>query len=134
MWKMGPECAPQQAKYVRASTMNCGERSALAAEDSVTSLGAAAAAFDAEGACRVRTANAAGMRSTHERMPMESIAVCQPCVVTRYWASGDMVRGAMPMPAETSETASARRCSNQPMTAAIIGATKALAANPTRTP
>ncbi len=32
-------------------------------------------------------------------------------------ASGDMVIGAMPMPAETSDTASLRLVSNQPVTA-----------------
>jgi hypothetical protein len=54
--------------------------------------------------------------------------------VTRYWASGDIVSGAMPMPARPSDTASARRCSNQPMTAAIIGAMNALEEKPTSTP
>src|SRR5688572_18390393 len=134
MWKMGPECAPQQAKYVSASTMNCGERSALAADDSVTSFGAAAARGEAPGACRVRTDSAAGISSTHDTIPIASIAGRHPCVVTRYWASGDIVSGAMPIPAETSETASARRCSNQPMTVAIIGAMKALEENPTSAP
>src|SRR5690349_7852211 len=45
-----------------------------------------------------------------------------------------MVSGAMPMPAETSDTARLRRVSNQPVTVAIIGAKKALAARPTSTP
>ena len=40
----------------------------------------------------------------------------------------------MPMPADTSETARLRRVSNQPVTVAIIGAKKALAASPTSTP
>ena len=36
-------------------------------------------------------------------------------------AKGDMVIGAMPMPAETSDTARLRCVSNQPVTQAIIG-------------
>ena len=32
MWKIGPECAAQQAKKVRPSTMNCRERKACAGE------------------------------------------------------------------------------------------------------
>ena len=46
-------------------------------------------------------------------------------------ASGEIVSGAMPMPAETSDTARLRRVSNQPVTVAIIGAKNALAARPT---
>ena len=48
--------------------------------------------------------------------------------------SGDMVTGAMPMPAETSDTARLRWVSNQPVTQAIIGANTAAALAPTRTP
>ena len=47
---------------------------------------------------------------------------------------GDMVMGAIPMPAETSETASARWVSNQPVTQAIIVAKMADAAPPMPTP
>ncbi|MCY1307237.1 hypothetical protein D9M70_571440 [compost metagenome] len=45
-----------------------------------------------------------------------------------------MVIGAMPMPAETSETARLRCVSNQPVTQAIIGAKIAAVAVPTTTP
>ncbi len=45
-----------------------------------------------------------------------------------------MVIGAMPMPAETSETARLRWVSNQPVTQAIIGAKIAAAAPPTTNP
>ena len=45
-----------------------------------------------------------------------------------------MVSGAMPMPAETSETARLRWVSNQPVTQAIIGAMIAAAEPPTSTP
>ena len=45
-----------------------------------------------------------------------------------------MVIGAMPMPADTSETARLRWVSNQPVTVAIIGAKIAAIAPPTRRP
>ena len=45
-----------------------------------------------------------------------------------------MVIGAMPMPADTSETARLRCVSNQPVTHAIIGAKMAAAAPPTNNP
>ena len=45
-----------------------------------------------------------------------------------------MVSGAMPKPAETSETAGLRWVSNQPVTQAIIGAKMAAVAVPTRRP
>jgi hypothetical protein len=45
-----------------------------------------------------------------------------------------MVIGAMPMPAETSDTARLRCVSNQPVTHAIIGAKIAAVAQPTNSP
>ena len=45
-----------------------------------------------------------------------------------------MVIGAMPMPAETSDTARLRCVSNQPVTQAIIGTMMAAALPPTRNP
>ena len=45
-----------------------------------------------------------------------------------------MVIGAMPMPAETSDTATLRCVSNQPVTQAIIGTMMAAALPPTRAP
>ena len=53
---------------------------------------------------------------------------------TSQAAKGDMVIGAMPMPAETSETARLRWVSNQPVTHAIMGAKTAAAATPTSRP
>ena len=49
-------------------------------------------------------------------------------------ANGDIVNGAIPMPAETSDTARLRWVSNQPVTQAIIGAKMAAVAPPTATP
>src|SRR4051812_46171542 len=48
--------------------------------------------------------------------------------------SGDMVIGAMPTPAETRDTARLRWVSNQPVTAAIIGAKIAATLPPTSRP
>ena len=45
-----------------------------------------------------------------------------------------MVMGAMPMPAETSDTARLRWVSNQPVTQAIIGTMMAAALAPTSSP
>ena len=53
---------------------------------------------------------------------------------TSQATSGDMVIGAIPMPAETSDTARLRWVSNQPVTVAIIGAKIAAVAPPTITP
>jgi len=47
---------------------------------------------------------------------------------------GDIVIGAMPIPAETSDTARLLCVSNHPVTVAIIGAKIAEAATPTRRP
>ena len=66
--------------------------------------------------------------------PIASIAGRQPYSEISQLASGDIVSGAAPMPAETSETASARFVVNQPITLAIIGAKKALAERPTNIP
>src|SRR3954468_4726788 len=60
--------------------------------------------------------------------------VRQSWIETSHAASGDMTIGAMPIPAETSETARLRRVSNQPVTQAIIGAKIAAVAPPTASP
>ena len=53
---------------------------------------------------------------------------------TSHATSGDIVIGAIPMPAETSDTAKLRWVSNQPVTQAIIGAKIAAVAPPTIRP
>ena len=53
---------------------------------------------------------------------------------TSQAAKGDMVIGAIPMPADTSDTARLRCVSNQPVTHAIIGANTAAVAPPTAKP
>lgn len=65
---------------------------------------------------------------------MSCSAPRQSCVWTSHAASGDMVIGATPMPADTSDTARLRCVSNHPVTQAIIGAKIAAAPMPTTTP
>src|SRR5579883_2330562 len=69
--------------------------------------------------------------TTHERI---SIEVRQSYCETSQATSGDIVIGAIPMPAETSDTARLRWVSNQPVTVAIIGAKIAAVPPPTITP
>jgi hypothetical protein len=65
---------------------------------------------------------------------MVSCAVRQSEPDSSHAASGEIVMGATPSPADTSDTASARWRSNQELTAAIIGAKKLPAATPTISP
>ena len=72
---------------------------------------------------------------------MEATTTARICIVVRQswlWTSqatsGDMVIGAIPMPADTSDTARLRWVSNQPVTVAIIGAKIAAVAPPTINP
>ena len=51
MWKIGPECAAQQAKCASASVMNCGVRNACAAVHSVS--GTSALFADVPAAARI---------------------------------------------------------------------------------
>ncbi len=65
---------------------------------------------------------------------MISIDVRQSWLDISHAAKGDIVIGAMPIPAETSDTARPRCVSNHPVTQAIIGAKIADVAPPTSTP
>ena len=65
---------------------------------------------------------------------MTNIAVRQSYAVINQRANGEIVIGATPMPAETSDTARLRCVSNQAVVSAIIGAKNVLAAKPTRMP
>ena len=78
MWKIGPECAAQHAKYVSAMTANCGVRSACAAVSSpppAPAAGDAPTAGDISGGSR--TSSAAGMMTSHARLPITSMATRQ---------------------------------------------------------
>jgi hypothetical protein len=134
MWKIGPECAAQHRKNTRLSTMNWRERSASASElIDPSSAGPEAGALPAgSGGCRTNIA--AGISNTHAMMPMTNIAVRQSYAVINQRANGEIVIGATPMPAETSDTARLRCVSNHAVVSAIIGAKNVLAARPTRMP
>ena len=76
----------------------------------------------------------AGSSTTQAPIPTSSCAVRQPYSVTSQPASGAMVIGATPMPAETSATARLRCLSNDAAVAAMMGAKKLPAATPVSTP
>ena len=89
--------------------------------------------------CRVsaggrRTRSETGIIIAATTMARSCIEVRQSWCETSQATSGDMVIGAIPMPADTSDTARLRWVSNQPVTQAIIGAKMAAALPPTRTP
>src|SRR4051794_27255797 len=131
MWKIGPECAAQHRKKTRPSTMNWRERSASPRElIGPSGSGPEADALPDDGTGGCRTNIAAGINSTHARIPMTNIAVRQSYAVINQRANGEIVIGATPMPAETSDTARLRCVSNQAVVSAIIGAKNVLAAKP----
>src|SRR6185312_8628781 len=125
----------QQKKLVVIRMMNCGERSACAVDISVCGVPPSAGAADAAASAGGRRTNSeTGIMippTTAERI---SIVVRQSWPETSQATRGDMVMGAIPMPAETSDTARLRWVSNQPVTVAIIGAKIAAVAPPTITP
>jgi hypothetical protein len=77
MWKMGPECAAQHAKYASAMAANCGDSSACAAVNSRPSEPAAAAMAAVTGRGGSRTSNAAGTITTSASSPNTNMAVRQ---------------------------------------------------------
>jgi hypothetical protein len=81
-----------------------------------------------------RTNSAAGINTISAAIPMISCEVRQSCDEISHAANGETVTGAIPMPAETSETARLLWVSNQPVTVAISGAKMAPAATPTNSP
>src|SRR4051812_19608432 len=127
---IGPEWVAQQKKLVAASTRNCGERSAFANGMSAgPSAGASATPPSSAGGRPTR--NEPGTPPAATTPATISIEVRQSWCEISHAASGDMVIGAVPMPADTSDTARLRWVSNQPVTQAIIGAKIAAAAAPT---
>ena len=123
----------QQKKLVSTSTTNCGERNASPTDmpDCGSPSDAALAPASAGGR---RTRSAAGIMRSAAIAARISSVVRQLMVETSHAAKGAMVIGAMPMPAETSDTARLRCVSNQPVTQAIIGTMIAAALAPTRSP
>ena len=73
-------------------------------------------------------------RLANERDPGNDLSIPTMAVLGSLLRHGDMTIGAIPMPAETSDTARLRCVSNQAVVSAIIGAKNVLAARPTRMP
>src|ERR1700727_2857547 len=120
---MGPECVAQQKKFVSSSVMNCGDLSACpkVIPDCGSSFVARTTFSDLNAGGR-RTSNATGIITTAASTARIWRDVLQSWLEMSRAANGDMVIGAIPMPAETSDTARLRWVSNQPVTVAIIGA------------
>ncbi|MGY3602371.1 hypothetical protein ACVIGB_010420 [Bradyrhizobium sp. USDA 4341] len=114
--------------------MNCGERSACASDIDGSPFELAASAWPPCSAGGRRTRNETGIMIAPTTPETISIDVRQSWLEISQAASGDIVIGAMPMPADTSETARLRWVSNQPVTQAIIGAKIAAVAAPTSAP
>src|SRR5439155_25235589 len=131
---IGPEWVGQQKNLVSSRMMNCGERSACASVMSGCegSLDGADAPLSSAGARRTRSET--GIMIAATTSATICIEVRQSWFETSQAASGDIVIGAMPMPAETSDTARLRWVSNQPVTQAIIGAKIAAVEAPTSSP
>ena len=132
---IGPEWVAQQKKFVASRTTNCGERNAWPSEMSSAPAPASdPVAFPLASAGARLTSSDAGIMMIATTAATICMVVRQSCQVTSHATSGDMVSGAMPMPAETSDTARLRWLSNQPVTHAIIGAKIAAVAPPTKRP
>src|ERR1700687_676077 len=131
---IGPEWVAQQKKFVSSRMMNCGERSAC--ESDISALAGLPDGADgplASAGAR-RTKSEAGIMIAATTRATICIEVRQSWCEISQAASGDMVIGAMPMPAATSDTARLRWVSNQPVTHAIIGAKIAAVSAPTISP
>jgi hypothetical protein len=76
IWKIGPECATQHAKWVSAMAANCGERSACATLYS-GSAAPLAKAPPADGTGGRRTNKPAGTINTQALTPSRKSAVRQ---------------------------------------------------------
>src|SRR5215467_12804489 len=123
MWKIGPECAAQHAKYVREMAANCGVHSARATVKSWSAGPAVVAVPAARGSAGgLRTSNAAGMISSHARAPRVNIAVRQPYSSISHRANGEIVIEAIAKPAEARATARLRCRVNQCVVVAVSGA------------
>src|SRR5271170_6437543 len=115
--------------------MNCGDLIACPGViPDCGSLCVARTTFSDFNAGGRRTSNATGIITTAASAARIWRDVLQSWLETSRAANGDMVIGAIPMPAETRDTARLRCVSNQPVTQAIIGAMIAAIEPPTIRP
>src|SRR5882757_1377665 len=132
---IGPEWVAQQKKLVSSRMMNCGDRTAWPTDISACGPpSCGVAALPAASAGGRRTNSDTGIMMTATITATICMVVRQSWDETSQATSGAIVIGAMPMPADTNETARLRWVSNQPVTVAIIGAKIAAIEPPTRTP
>src|SRR5882757_6268148 len=131
---IGPECVAQQKKLVASRIMNCGERIACAIDMSDCGPVSPDGAPPPASAGGRRTSSETGIMMQATMTATICIVVRQSWLETSQATIGDMVIGAIPMPADTSDTARLRWVSNQPVTVAIIGAKIAAIEPPTRAP
>src|SRR3979411_2751877 len=132
---IGPECVAQQKKFVSSRMMNCGDFTAC--PNDISDCGpppAEAVALSPTSAGGGRTSRATGIMIAATMAATIWSVVLQSWAETSQATTGDMVMGAIPIPAETSDTARLRWGSNQPVTVAIIGAKIAEIEPPTITP
>src|SRR4051812_41277304 len=117
VWKIGPACVAQHAKNVAASTMNGRDRKACIAPAGSPPDAPGAGAAIAGGADRMHSA--AGSNSPSAPPPTPNCPVRQSWGAPSPAANGEIVIGATPTPADTSETARLRCLSNHPAVDAI---------------
>ena len=126
MWKIGPECAAQQAKWVSASATKAKVRKACAAVIDGMASAARSGCSGMPGAGiaggGLRISIATGTSSATATMPTVSMAVRQSYAVISQRTKGAMISDCIPMPAETSDTARLRCRSNQAEAIVISGA------------
>src|ERR1700722_9460590 len=112
--------------------MNCGDLIACPRViPDCGSAGVAGRTFSDVNAGGRRTSNATGIITAAASAASIWRDVLQSWLAMSRAANGDMVIGAIPMPAETRDTARLRCVSNQPVTQAIMGAKMAAVAPPT---
>ncbi len=129
MWKIGPECAAQHAKWTRATPQNAGWRSTAAAVISPPraaprgSEGAASTPYPRRprSSGRLATYRSATAATTHVRTPNAAKVTRQPSPVMRARAVGGTTRIPRPMPLEMMPMARPRRAANQRVAVADSG-------------
>src|SRR5947208_6497230 len=100
---IGPECVAQQKKFVSSRMMNWGDFNACPTDIPLSASPRAIAAFLFSSAGGRRTSRAAGIITAATTPAMISIEVRQSWIETIQAANGDIVIGAMHIPAETNE-------------------------------
>ncbi len=123
MWKIGPECATQQAKCTRAMSQNCGLRAMSRSSRSRSGASDPAVTGAAPRPAAVApTTRASGIVVSHAMSPSTSIAVRQSYWVISQRTSGATAKLPRPAPADTRPIASPRFVVKVLLTMAVSGA------------